>query len=425
MFAFSTSVIGKKWVGGNSDASSVAGRRRNLALQKEATANEKMSGTTNLNNTTVGGINKSLKGLSTTRDNTISSAMSRVRGGGYIVPTKKSQKYLSNVGPDSGLYQSDVPGSLNYLFTNYGNNFGWSAIACDLTGKKIVVGGINNTGVNMGMGIGVYISNNWGENFSPTSSRFNVTSLACNNSGDVIIGCDNTVPNNAGNIIPRTFISIDGGKTWYSRTVGGSAVCCNKQNGQYMIGGGNSAGLSYSHDFGDTWTNVDSTSYNWTGMASSDSGQYAVIVSSDGHMLRTSTWGTNWNQILVGSGYNWVSICCNSTCTYFAAITNNGELFVSLDGGASLHSTGIKGASGIIFTGLSCDSIMKQIMLSSKNGLYKMVYPYNTLVMENPPLVSMSQQVDHSLFSSSIMCRNGMAISATLSNGGVLTYRYF
>lgn len=63
MYAFSKEVKGKKWVGGNRDASSVGKRQRNTVLQHEAFTTFSLTGTTNPNNTSLGGINIFIKGI--------------------------------------------------------------------------------------------------------------------------------------------------------------------------------------------------------------------------------------------------------------------------------------------------------------------------------------------------------------------------
>lgn len=415
MFAFSTSVVGKKWVGGNSDASSVARRRRNLALQKETTINNKLSGTTNPNNATVGGINKSLKGLTPTHDNTISTAISRVRRGGYIVPPKKSQKYLSNVGPDPGSYEEHIPIPI-ILYTYGENKIVWRALAMSSSGQNIIVGGNTRDGLQNV----VYISNNWGSSFYSYEIPFKVTSFACNNTATVIIGCDSTVTDKN---IARTFISTDGGKNWMKKSVGGSTVCCDGNRGSYMISAGKLDGIYSSSDYGNNWQKVSTQAiYNWISSASSDDGKYAVVVSSEGYVVQTDNAGSSWVNNISAQFTNWVSICCDKTCNSFAIVDNRGSLFVFSNRGNSYKKITVVPVPDNLFTRLSCDSNMEKILISNNVDIYMATGPNYNIIKYNPSNIAKLTTVDHSIFSNSVICKSGNSISAALSSGSILTY---
>lgn len=81
----------KKYINCNRDSSNITTHKRKNALIDDSVITNKITKTTNPNNTTNGGFNPFLK--STTRiNNEPNTALRSVRSGGYIVPPKVSQK---------------------------------------------------------------------------------------------------------------------------------------------------------------------------------------------------------------------------------------------------------------------------------------------------------------------------------------------
>jgi ribosomal protein L28 len=398
MFAFSNAVVGKKWVGGNSDASSVARNRRNLAFQKESTINSKISGNTNPNNAILGGINKELKAPGKTHDNTISNALSRVRGLGYIVPPKVSQKYLSNA-VSLGIRPSSVANlPLFYLFGNSGKKIKFTAIACDFTGKNIVAG--NNSSA------GIYISNDDGKTYRVVElSNSNVSMLSCNGSMSVIVGGDKS-SNNA-------FISTDGGNNWRSISNGASVVSCNIQTGQYIIAARQGSNISYSHDFGNTFMLSNNTSYNWVSVAQSSSGKHAVITSSDNGIWKSDDWSTTWSLIPNTNTIPWSFICCDNERVKIFALALDNTLYISSDSGATFRIAISK--DKFVYTGLACDLYASRLLLSTSSELYNLVEPYNKTEFEISPIAIQS-------LTCATISIDGTSISAGIQYGQILSY---
>ncbi len=84
-----------KWIGGCQDSSDNLRKRRNAALSKELYITKNLTGTTNLNNITVGGFNFNLKSVGVSIDNSAKSALHRTRSGGSAVPLKVSSKNIN------------------------------------------------------------------------------------------------------------------------------------------------------------------------------------------------------------------------------------------------------------------------------------------------------------------------------------------
>lgn len=399
MYAFSNAVVGKKWVGGNSDASSVSRSRRNLTLQKESTINFKISGNTNPNNAILGGINKKMKALGKTHDNTISNALSRVRGMGYIVPPKVSQKHLSNATSGIGIHAIyDVNHPLFYVFGNSGKQIIFTAIVCDFTGKIIVAGNNSNSGI--------YISNDYGLTYKvivlPNS---NVSMLSCNGSMSVIIGGDKS-SNNA-------FISTDGGNIWRSIANGASVVSCNVQTGRYIIVARQGSNIGYSHDLGNTFKLSSNTSYNWISVAQSFTGEYAVITSSNNGIWKSDDWAETWSLVPNTNTIPWSFICCDNDRIKIFALALDNTLYTSSDSGMTFKIAIPK--DNLVYTGITCDLYATRILLSTSNGLYNLVEPYNNTQYEKSPIAIQS-------LTCATISRDGKSISAGIQYGQILSY---
>jgi len=151
------------------------------------------------------------------------------------------------------------------------------------------------------------------------------SSICSNSSGSVLAVCVNT-----GNI----YVSINYGNTWtlYASIQAWTSICSNS-SGNRLAACVNGNYIYISANYGGTWE-AKATSLAWTSICCDSKGIiYAACVNND--YIYISTWyGNAWTPI--ADVKLWKSICCDSTCTkFFAACSNEVGIRISTDSGNS------------------------------------------------------------------------------------------
>jgi hypothetical protein len=386
------SITGKKWVGGNRDASTIVSARRYSAFQSQAVQNIALNKTSNLNNTTIGGFNKALKGLATSFDNSAMDARQRVRRGSSGIPKKTSYRPVISS-------EAEVIVPKWYL---YGNSKDWRSIVCGSTGKYIIAG--STSGNNDAH---IIISKNYGITYNNSISGITATTMmACNESSSIIIG--------GNSVSGKTLLTLDGGIIWKTLLFGGSVVACGRDTGTTMITG-SSYGVFYSKNSGGTWYLSNIPSYTWSDAACDSTGQYIILVSVNGGIWKSDDYGAIWVHIN-SEVIAWSSVCCNSTCNHIVACENTGSIYESIDGGINWYI--LPGLGMSTWNRVRCDKYMTTLVLSTTVGLYISTYPFLTKTLQIIPGVSNSHEI-----SDAMPNIDASIIVASIPNKGLCTFR--
>lgn len=195
---------------------------------------------------------------------------------------------------------------------------------------------VDSTGQYQAIGYdsaGLYISSNYGSNWSRRLTGGEFRGCAFSRNGQYML---------AGNNSGLVFISSNYGSTF--STIGGLSITGNPQctalssNGQYMSFVGAGSQIFVSSNYGSTWNLRDTTRNQWTGNAVSDSGQwqYAVFgaIAGGGGMVRSSNYGENWASVSIAND-NYQFIETSGTGQYVLSVAYSGNYYVSSNYGSN------------------------------------------------------------------------------------------
>jgi photosystem II stability/assembly factor-like uncharacterized protein len=174
----------------------------------------------------------------------------------------------------------------------------------------------------------IYISNNFGNTWSPRESNRSWRSVAMSSDGQR----QTAVGPNA-----QIYISNDFGETWTPRELNRSWLSVAiSSNGRYQTAAGLSAQIYISNDFGETWSPRES-SRSWRGIAMSSDGQRQVAVCSQSQNLLptdqiyiSNDFGNTWAPR--ESSRIWISVAMSSNGQYITAVGFS-RIYISNDFG--------------------------------------------------------------------------------------------
>jgi photosystem II stability/assembly factor-like uncharacterized protein len=195
-------------------------------------------------------------------------------------------------------------------------------------------------------------STDYGETWTtPLGVSANIWSCAMNLDGKYIILADNnnykvstnygvsfTIPTNRPFSLQQASLSATG-----------KYIAC-------ACSGGN--GLQVSSDYGDTWTQRETTTYTWSSVATSIDGSIIYGCSDNGLIKKSVDYGESWTTIYTdANSSNLKTLCCSGDGKYVLATFNsNSKILLSIDYGSNFNLVG--------------DTATYYTSAMSKNGMY-------------------------------------------------------
>jgi hypothetical protein len=214
--------------------------------------------------------------------------------------------------PNNGIYVSSDYGA---NWTKKGPSISFWSIAVSSSGQYQTAGGDNDQ---------IYISSDYGTNWTAKDSSRYWNGVAMSSSGQYQTAVDY---NNG-----RIYISSNYGANWTAKGLNkpwnGVAM---SSDGQYQTAVTENDQIYISSNYGANWTAKDSSRL-WFDVAMSSDGQYqtAVVRSGASGIYISSDYGANWNLITSGT-YNDVAV--SSSGQYQTAVYYNGQIYISIDYG--------------------------------------------------------------------------------------------
>ncbi len=214
----------------------------------------------------------------------------------------------------------------------------------------------------------VYVSNDFGANWQKPLLPASVTSyspIGCSTtSGYVaVFGYGNTV-----------ILSTDYGITWITRTLPLETTwdgITMSSTGQYLALTNYGHSVFISNDYGNTFFETPSSSQDyWNSISMSSSGSYIYAASGDGSIYSTADAGTIWSP----NYYGWTGIASSQTGQYMVAVIGAGEegaVFVSNNYGSNWIQ--VRYDTNSYFNAVSCDSICQHIIVAPGNTNYALL----------------------------------------------------
>ena len=141
---------------------------------------------------------------------------------------------------------------------------------------------------------------------------------------------------NLSNFSNNWVLTYDTTYSWTSLAVSSSGqyqIACNANNSD-------SEGVSYSSDYGVNWSNITMpTSAEWKYIAMSSTGQYQTVSSSGTSVYNSTTFGLSWSLNTTSFAYTCKSISISASGMYQSLCTNNssgsGYIYTSNDYGVT------------------------------------------------------------------------------------------
>jgi len=206
----------------------------------------------------------------------------------------------------------------------------WNSVVSSSTGQYQLAGSQT----------GLYVSSMYGIGWTCVSTTGNWYGVALSNSGQVMIAA----AMNGG-----ISYSSNYGVTWTNsnmRTNAWTGVAVSGTTGQYASAIINNGGIYYSSDYGHTWTASNAPTAQWNSIAMSADGTVQVATINGGYIYVTSNsstannvttrydLGSNW--LLSGSAaLAWTSVCMDTTGQYMTATVNNAGMYYSTTKGVT------------------------------------------------------------------------------------------
>jgi hypothetical protein len=214
-------------------------------------------------------------------------------------------------------------GGTLYVSSNYGTNWtsrdtnrNWAELAVSADGSVMAATVFNGP---------IYVSSNYGTNWAATASGNAAWSgLALSADGARLAA---VVQNGA------LYTSTNRGGTYLARTGAGTrnwSSVASSADGSRLVAAVNPGQIFTSSDAGSTWrTNAFST--NWIAVASSSDGTNLVAAVNGGFVYTSTDAGVNWTAR--ASTNRWNSVTTSTDGKRLAATVANGQIFTSDDAG--------------------------------------------------------------------------------------------
>ena len=282
-------------------------------------------------------------------------------------------KYSVNAVNDPGYSAEQNSGLYSLTNTSYqvplsgGVGSGWTGIACDMSGTKVLAA----TGFISGDNQPLYRSKDGGmtwkqralteagyKQWRRTASSADGTKLVAAASGSYI------------------YTSTDSGETWVQRTSAGtlqwSGLACSA-DGSVIIASPAGQLLRLSTDGGANWTTISAAgSLVWYGVGCSANGQTLAACSTTFVWLSTDR-GVTWTQQTALGSRTWENIACSSDGTkIFTCSSTNTTIYRTIDSGANWSAvlTIQPNPGSNYLSGIACSYDGTRIYVTTRFSIY-------------------------------------------------------
>lgn len=214
------------------------------------------------------------------------------------------------------LYAAAGNGGYLYFSTNSGSAWSplaasaanWTSIACSSDGTRLV-GGLSTDVIWTTLNGAFIASYNTG---NP------VTSVASSTGGNYLV---------ASSFNGSLYVSSNYGTNWTPEggTAKWAAVACSS-SGSRMAAAVSNGTVYVSSNFGSTWTPTAAPTEDWVSIASSSDGSRLVAAAAKGGLFTSSNWGTTWTLQTnnnASASANWSCVTSSSSGSVLAAGINN------------------------------------------------------------------------------------------------------
>lgn len=195
-------------------------------------------------------------------------------------------------------------------------------------------------------------SSDYGENWiTPSNVSANIWSCAMNLDGKYIVLADNN----------NYKVSTDYGSSFSIPTTRPYSLnqATLSATGKYIACAcANNQGLHVSSNYGDTWTQRETSTYTWNSVAMSLDGSVVYGCSTNGLIKKTIDYGASWTTMYTNVDSTSIkTICCSSDGKYvMATLDTSSKIMVSLNYGNTFSLVG--------------DTASYYTSAMSKNGMY-------------------------------------------------------
>ncbi len=249
--------------------------------------------------------------------------------------------------------------SSNSTWVQAGVSAGWTTIAASASGLRMVASASG--------GGGIYISSNYGQSWSQSTTTYSPFSVAISGDGTKLFGVSHP-----GGII----YSTNSGGNWYlSKAPSNTNWSCiaASANGTKLAATSLGGKIYNSTNSGLTWTNLNnSPSTNWNSVASSADGTKLAAVVFNGKIYTSTDSGITWTAQANAPKNTWISIASSADGTKLVAVADPGQIYTSPDSGVTW--TAQSGAPTISWYNVACSAdggrIAAVIYTNSTGGIY-------------------------------------------------------
>lgn len=205
------------------------------------------------------------------------------------------------------------------------------------------------------------------------------------------------------------YVSQDFGTNWTTRdtTRAWSELACSA-DGSVMVATVYTNSIYVSSNYGTNWTATASGSNAWAGVASSSDGKLLAAVVANGALYTSPNRGTNWVAQPNATVRNWSSVAISADGSHLAAAVNPGRIYTSSDGGISWRAN----ALSTNWTSVASSADGTALIAGVSSG-----YLYTS----TDSGANWTARATANAWSSVAMSTDGRRLAATVSNGQIYT----
>jgi photosystem II stability/assembly factor-like uncharacterized protein len=192
----------------------------------------------------------------------------------------------------------------------------WTKVAISGSGKNAVASTLTST--LSGSTAKLYYSNNYGASWIASNSIAGLwNSIAMSQDGFMVIATNNNMG--------RIYCSGNFGADWIqSNSVYAEwNAIATSASGQFCIVAPKTGQIYRSTNFGIDWTVSNSISAQWNSLSLSLDGQYCIAAPKTGQIYFSSDYGRNWNISESLTSTNWSSVAISGSGQYALGCINN------------------------------------------------------------------------------------------------------
>lgn len=199
----------------------------------------------------------------------------------------------------------------------------------------------------------IYISNDFGANFTTTAQIKYWTAITMSSTGKYIVACSLEYSN---------IYSNDFGLSWITGTIQNGTCVTSSASGRIVYMGCAGDAVYKSDDYGKTWLRREVGNYEWSSMATSADGKYLLVVAKDNRkVIQSSNYGVDFIESPSESNHppglsdreNITGVCISGSGQYQLICIFNGPICYSSNYGQSWNYIGP--SDGLVCIAISRD----------------------------------------------------------------------